>query len=645
MCGICGKINWRGAPDPEVVGRMNALLAHRGPDAGGLWTEGPVALGHRRLSIIDTSAAGTQPLHDRAGRYVIVFNGEIYNFQDIRRELAVQGATFATGTDTEVILEAYRCWGVECLARFVGMFAFALWDRERRTLFLARDRLGKKPLYYAERPAGFVFASETKALLADPEIEFGVDPAAFGQYLSLNYTLTSACMLRGVKKLPPGHWMLVSEPGTSGPVRYWNLADAFLNKSRYAGLAEAGEALQGLFADAVRLRMISDVPLGAFLSGGVDSSSVVAHMRALNADQGGETLTFSIGFREKDYDELREARFAADALGSEHTERVVEARVLEDLAAIAYHADEPLGDTSIIPMYHLARMTRERVTVALSGDGADEIFAGYETYVADRLHHLLGGLPGFARAALRGLAGILPVSHGKVSADYKIKRFCTGLGLPFAHAHCHWRTIFDEAEKLAAAHPDSGLRDVLADPRTTPGADPAAAFAAFDAEVASAHYLDRAMYVDIKTWLADDILVKVDRSTMAHGLEARAPYLDHRVVEFAAALPPEFKLKGFSKKHILRKSLRGRLPDAILDRKKAGFNSPISHWLHRDSELLERALESNRKNPFYDEGTIRELAAQHARKERDNSLKLFNCIMFHLWHDAFAQLKAHRHAP
>jgi len=469
-------------------------------------------------------------------------------------------------------------------------------------------------------------------------VEFGIDAVGFGQYLSLNYTLTSACMLRGVKKLSPGHYMLVDEQGVTGPVRYWDLSCAFMNKSSYASIGEAGEALQELFADAVRLRMISDVPLGAFLSGGVDSSSVVAHMCALNKNQGGRTLTFSCGFREKGYNELDEARFAAKALGAEHTDQYVKVPSLTDLAEIAYHADEPFADTSIIPMLSLARMTREHVTVALSGDGADELFAGYETYVADKLYHLLAWLPGCTKIGLRSLANALPASHGKISIDYKLKRFFGGLEYPFARAHYHWRQIFDDAQKFAVVHPDSGMQVELADSEN----DPAKDFAMFDAQVASGNYLDRAMYVDIKTWLVDDILVKVDRAAMACGLEVRTPYLDHRVVEFAASLPPAYKMKGLNKKHILRHSLRGRLPDAIIDRKKAGFNSPISVWLYQDASIMEQALESNRKNPFYEEGIIRELARQHSQREKDNSLKMFNFIMFHHWHNAFTQIKAQR---
>ncbi len=630
MCGICGKLSWGQEPDAGIVERMTGRLAHRGPDSGRVTALGPLVLGHRRLAIIDLSPAGDQPMSDVTGRYWLVFNGEIYNFAEIRTELEGLGSCFRSHSDSEVILESYKRWGVECLQRFNGMFAFALWDAESRRLFMARDRLGKKPLFYWPLPdGGVLFASELKALCEDPAVPRVIDPAALGQYLSLSYTLTYRPILAGVQKLPPGHYLVVEPGHPLRPRSYWDIAARFREKRRFASEGEAVEAVRSLFDDAVRLRLVSDVPLGMFLSGGVDSSAVCASMCRLQSPR--QVRTFSMGFREKTFSELDEARAVATFLGVDHREQIASDDAAELLPRIVFHADEPFADTSMIPMFLLAAFARQHVTVCLTGDGGDEVFAGYETYTADQLHHLAAWLPGWgARAAARVVDAALPVSHAKVSLDYKVRRFVQGLAYPSARAHYHWRTIFSEDEKRQLLEPEVWAEAVRE--------DPAERFLAYDAELHGCHYLDRAMYVDLKTWLVDDILVKADRATMAHGLEARAPMLDHRLVELAASLPVDMKVKGFRKKHLFKASQAGRLPRWVLTRKKVGFNSPISHWITTSFRDRFGALTYGERGGGGIEGIfqpefVHRLWREHETRRADHSLKLLAMINLQLWAD------------
>ena len=522
MCGICGKLSWTEPPDRTVVERMSTKIAHRGPDGEGIMDLGPVVLGHRRLAIIDLSAAANQPMSDVSGEYWIVSNGEIYNFLTLRQELIDRGAQFRTRSDTEVILEAYKHWGTDCLQRFNGMFAFALWDVQGRRLFLGRDRLGKKPLFYYLFPDGGIsFSSGLKSLCEDVRIPRILNPAGLNHFLSLNYTLTAETMIKGVQKLPAATFLVVEETKPPRQERYWDLAESFRNKRRFGSEAEAVDELRFLIDDAVRLRLISDVPLGVFLSGGIDSSTIVASMCQQHPPK--DVHSFSIGFKEKSYNELAEARGVADVLGVTHRDQVVLPNAMELLPRIAARTDEPFADTSIIPMYLLAEFSRQQVTVCLSGDGGDEVFAGYETYTADRLHHLARGVPSwFFQGLGRTFDRLWPVSYDKVSFDYKVRQFLEGAAYPPMRAHYHWRTIFSEEEKHALL-PGRLQRIMEADPFTH--------FSAFEQDVADCHYLDRGMYVDIKTWLVDDILVKADRATMAHALEGRAPFLDYRLVD------------------------------------------------------------------------------------------------------------------
>ena len=628
MCGIAGLLTWDTAADAQIVRTMTDRLAHRGPDAAGIAALGPLVLGHRRLSVIDVSESNNQPLFDASGTLAIAYNGEIYNFREVRRTLEQLGARFRTQGDTEVILEAYKAWGAGCLERFNGMFAFALWDAPRCRLFLARDRVGEKPLFYCELPGGgLVFASEPRALRAHPSAVGEVDPVGLAHYLVLNYTLGDHTLRRGLKRLPPGHFMLCEEGQPLTPRPYWDLAAVYRNKRRFASEQAAAEELLALVDDAVRLRLVSDVPLGAFLSGGVDSSAVAAAMaQALPAAQ---VHTFSMGFGVPSFDEVDTARAVANLLGLDHKDRVATLDPERTVQAMVWAADEPLADTSAIPTYLLAAFAREYVTVSLSGDGADECFAGYETYAADRLHRALAWLPrGLARASFRAADALLPVSFSKVSLDYKARHFLSELHLDSARAHASWRNIWSPDGQRDLMQP--AWREAIGSAQS----DPYEEFERHFAAVEGCHYIDQAGYVDIKTWLADDILVKVDRSTMAHSLEARAPLLDHRLVEFAAALPADWKLKGLRKKYLLRESQRGRLPDWVLDGRKQGFNAPVSQWFSGPLQDFARdTLSSPRLHAWVRPAAIETLWREHNGLRRDHGLKLFGLVCLALWLD------------
>jgi len=618
MCGICGWVSLERPPDPAIVQAMTDRMVHRGPDAGAVQTFGQAVLGHRRLAVIDLSTAANQPFSDPDGRFSMVFNGEIYNYREIRRELSAAGVAFRTQSDTEVVLESYRRWGTAFVDHLNGMFALAVWDSRDRRLVLARDRAGEKPLYYAESGHGLAFASELTALLAVPWVERRLDPAALGEYLSAGYVCGPRTMIVGIRQLPPAH-LLVVEPGRPlRPQRYWDLAAHFRHKRTDRSEAEAAEELRALIDDAVALRLVADVPVGAFLSGGIDSATIVAAMgRQLPSER---ILTFSAGFREKGFSEVPEAASMARWLGVCHSDQTVEPDMAATLGRIVRFGDVPLADTSLIPCYFLAEFARRRVTVALSGDGGDELLAGYETCVADRWRHWSRSAP---LSACHGLVdSLLPVSHGKVSFPYKIRQFLRGHALSAPRAHWFWRTLFDEAEKRSLIDADWS-RPVL-------DHDPFEPFGRAFAEVEDLAFLDQSLYVDIKTWLPDDILVKVDRATMAHSLESRAPFLDHRLMEFAAGLPVDWKLK----KYLLKQSQRGRLPPAVLKRPKKGFNAPVSHWFAGPLRELGRAvtLESGTRD-WFDRAVVTALWEEHETGRRDNGLKLFALTCLGLWHD------------
>jgi asparagine synthase (glutamine-hydrolysing) len=622
MCGIAGRLNYAsGAPvDPGALRSMARLLAHRGPDGEGVWSADEVGLAHRRLAIIDLSEAAAQPMASADGAIWITFNGEIYNFQDVRRELEGHGASFRSQSDTEVIIAAYQQWDVGCLERLRGMFAFAIWDGRRQRLLLARDRLGMKPLWYRTDADGIAFASEAKAFLAERAYVPDVDPEGISQYLTYQYVPAPASAFRSVRKLPPAHFLLV-ENGKLDIRRYWRLR--YEPKRRIREAAAADELVARL-REAVRLRLVSDVPLGAFLSGGLDSSAVVALMAQ---ETNRPVKTFSIGFDEPEYDELPYARMVAERYGTDHREFVVRPDAIQLLPKIVWHYGEPFADSSAIPTYCLAEHTRQHVTVALNGDGGDESFAGYERYLAHvaagRADHLPRPLRQVLAALTRRLGGhSMKWTKGvQLLAAYDVpreRRYAYGL----MHFQPELKAELCTPEFLASAG-GRDETDVILE-----------AYARSDAS----DFLDRTLDVDVNRYLPDDLLVKVDAATMAHGLEARSPLLDHPFMEFAASLPPELKLHGLVKKYIFKHAVAGLLPDVLINRRKMGFGVPIDHWFRGElggfasDVLLSRA---SIERGYFRPEVVRRLLEEHVAGIRAWHYQLWNLLVLELWHRAF----------
>lgn len=639
MCGIAGVFERSGGRvDLSALVAMTRTLVHRGPDAEGYFVNGPVeahpgasttdgagepevvpealpagsssvGLGHRRLSIIDL-AGGRQPLSDREGRYWVSFNGEIYGFRELRAELEARGHTFRTSSDTEVIVQAYDEWGLDFLPKLRGMFAFALWDEPRRRLVLARDRVGKKPLYYALSDGRLCFASELKALLARDDLDRTVDPAALSDYLSLGYVPAPRSIFRAVAKLPAGHFAVCT--ADSFEVRsYWDLelhADDQLTEDA------AEERFLELLDEATRLRMISDVPLGAFLSGGVDSSAVVSAMSRLSDRP---VVTNSISFSESDYDEAAHARRVAELLGTEHHEFTVTPEAVPVVETLAWHYDEPFADSSAVPTYYVSQMARRTVTVALSGDGGDEAFAGYRRYRTDAKQRA------FRRYLPSAVAGLLsPVAP-------KGRAFLAQLARDPVEAYCHELSAWRGDEKAAVLSPT--LRRELTGHRTSD------VFRRHHDAAPADDALGRLLYLDVKTYLCDDILVKVDRASMAVSLEVRAPLLDHELLEFAGTVPSAWKLRGDEGKAVMKRALTRRLPQDLLYRSKMGFGVPVTDWLR--GELREYARDLVLDGPataaWLDRGFLVGVWEAHQRGERDASFALWTVLVLNLWHRRF----------
>ncbi len=624
MCGIAGWIDYQ-APRVEVerlLEQMKRAVWHRGPDDDGSYVDEQAAIGMQRLAIIDL-AGGRQPMANEDGTIWIVFNGEIYNYPELRPQLEARGHRFSTRSDTEAILHLYEDLGDECPAALEGMFAFCLWDTRRRRALLARDRLGKKPLFYTTALGGLLFGSELKALLCHPHLAREIDLESLNTYLALNYTLAPRTMLRAVRQLRPGH-RLVYQAGRLVEEPYW--------EPQGGGPPPAApvEEFTALLEQAVRKRLLADVPLGAFLSGGIDSSTVVALMQQAIREP---VRTFCLAFDEATWGEQRYAARVARHLGTAHTEVAVPAnqaqRLVSELPAIVQALDEPHGDTSAIPMYYLCRATRQAVTVALSGDGGDEVLAGYETYLADRLLPLYRLIPRPVRTGVIARAArALPPSGQKLALDEMLRRFVAGAELDADRAHFTWRCIFDAPSRARLL---AGDARAVAE-RHDPFADSLALCPNLD----TFQGVQRFMYYDLRTWLANDILVKVDRTSMAHSLEVRAPFLDHRLVELAFRLPPRWQLHGLQKKYILKQAMRGRLPDDILFRRKRGFSAPVGSWLAGPLRDLVDAAVVRRPGgplPYFEPRALQDLAARHDAGAADCALQLWGLLVFHLWHD------------
>jgi asparagine synthase (glutamine-hydrolysing) len=619
VTGAPGTAGSGGAVRRETVERMTRALAHRGPDDDGFHVKGPVGLGHRRLSIIGL-ATGHQPIFTADGRLAIVFNGEIYNYKALRRELEARGHRFRTETDTEAILLAYREWGTDSVRRLRGMFAYAIWDEGERTLFLARDRLGIKPLYVAWDGKTLRFGSEIKAILEDPEMRATLDPLALDEYLTYLYVPAPRSIFREIRKLRPGHWLRVTERGTEER-EYWDLV---IRPGPPRSEEETAEGVLAALEESVAAHLMSEVPLGAFLSGGIDSSAVVGAMARLT---GRPVRTASIGFREAAYDELPFARRVAAAFGTDAHERTVEARAADILDRLTWHYDEPFADSSMVPTWYVSEVARERVTVALSGDGGDENFAGYRRMRIDALENRIrASLPRWAR---RGV--LAPVAAAYPKADrlprlFRGKTLLTNLSLTPERAYHNTMRWFTPAMKARLYRP--ALRAAVGshDPfsvqeeyfRRSEGWDP----------------LSRIQYVDFKTYLPDDILAKVDRASMAHSLEVRVPLLDHLFVEHVAAIPAAMKLKRGEGKHIFKRALRGLVPDEVLTRKKMGFSVPLDRWFRGD---LRRPFEERVLAPgswsesLLEPAAIRRLWDEHQRGARDHSYGLWALLVLEHW--------------
>lgn len=626
MCGILGKVynQYERRVQPEALAGMCATLTHRGPDDEGFYLNGNVGLAMRRLSIIDVNT-GKQPIHNEDRTIWTVYNGEIYNFQDLRRDLEASGHRFYTHTDTEVIVHLYEQRGVDFVRHINGMFAIAVWDESQRQLILARDRLGIKPLFFAQLPDCLLFASEIKAILADG-LQPTIDLQALSHYLSLLYIPAPRTIYREIRKLEAGH-MLIWRSDQIAVRRYWDLRGTRPSVVAGRSLADIQAELRGLLSDAVRCHLVSDVPLGAFLSGGLDSSTVVALMRQTHS---GPVKTFSIGFQDPSYNELHYARLVAERFDTDHTELTVTPDVADVVARLVYYFDEPFADSSAIPTYYLSQLTRQHVTVALGGDGGDEVFAGYITYQADKLARLYNRLPGLLTHRLvPALVHRLPVSDGKVSLDFKARRFVDHALLEPGRRHYAWKAFFDDALKRAVLS-----SDVLA--ALNASLDSYPVFQRYYEKASQYDLLNAFLYVDAAVYLPDDILVKVDRMSMAHSLEVRVPLLDHRVVEFVFGLPGRLKMPGFRLKHLLRETMRGVLPQQTLRRPKGGFNVPISAWLkHELRPLVQEYLAPNRirqQGIFNPQGVSR-LVSDHVKGQANYSHNIWALLVFTLWHE------------
>ena len=629
MCGIVGVLLSGGAHVEEAhLIRMTRTLAHRGPDAEGVYCHGPVGLGHRRLSILDLSDLGRQPLGSADGKLWITFNGEIYNFQEIRSDLMALGHRFVSQTDTEVILHAYAEWGEACLERLNGMFAFGLWDENQQSLWLVRDRLGVKPLFVAHTPHGLVFGSEIKALLASPWVSREVDHRALAYFLALNYTPAPYTLFKNVRQVMPGQWLKVTATGQVATRNYW---DFCFHEGEDRGEAAYAKELSGLLESSVSQRLVSDVPLGVFLSGGVDSSTVAWWM---NHAMHEPVKSFSVHFGEKSFDEDVYAKTVAEHIGAQHHQQLVRAEAAELLPAIVAHAEEPTADSSMVAVYYLCKSAREHVTVALSGDGADEIFAGYETYAANRLLGLWRRLPGFLRrGVITPLIHALPHQDAKMNLPMKLRRFLSGAERPDEEAHASWRMIFDETARQRVLAPLWSEQDVRADVL-----DLYRDVFRQAAQAGATHPLNRQLYVDTRFYLPNDMLVKVDRMSMMHALEVREPMLDYRLVEFSGRLPPHYKLRGLNhKKYLLKKVMSGKLPHHILHRKKAGFNVPNARWMKKE---LRPFVTAHLHHPAVadmgmDPAAVRSLLEEHFQEKADHSHQLWGLLTLSLWWQKF----------
>lgn len=623
MCGLAGFFRLQTTPNRDAhaswLVNMGDAIRHRGPDAGGTYMDSSIALVHRRLSILDLSDAGNQPMMSASGRFIIAFNGEIYNYRELRENLRENGVRFRTQTDTEVLLELYERKRERCLDDLNGMFAFAIWDTESRELFLARDRLGKKPLYYNHTSKTFTFGSEIKALLQLPFIKPEVSPEAVKDFFFYQYIPDPKTIYKNLHKLLPGHW-LRTDGRKAEMGQYW---DVRFDGASHASVESIEEGLYELIDDAVKLRMISDVPLGAFLSGGVDSSAIVGLM-AGHASR--PVTTCSIGFDSKSFDEVCYAKQVAELFATDHHEFTVKDNVASNLESIARFFDEPFADPSFVPTFFVSQLARQQVTVALAGDGGDENFAGYSKYRTDDLENRIRRLfPGALRRnifpSLASLASLIPYQPAQ-RAQTLLNTLAVSPEQGFYLTNSFFRP--EIWNRIVGQDLDLQTRDY----------DPGEMTRQYYRNAPAEDHLSRILYTDIKTYLPGDILVKVDRMSMANSLETRAPLLDYRVVEYAASIPSKLKLKGNEKKFVLKDTFGRLLPDDILYRKKMGFSVPLADWLSSELRPLAKTFFENGSSElgqFFDMSAVSQLWQTHLRGDWRFTQELWSLLAFGLW--------------
>jgi asparagine synthase (glutamine-hydrolysing) len=627
MCGICGKIYHTidKKVDKALIKKMSSVLTHRGPDDEGVYVKNNVGLGHKRLSILDLSPAGHQPMSNEDGSIWIVFNGEVYNFLDLREELQKKGHTFVSQTDTETIIHLYEEKGIECVQDLRGMFAFALWDENKQRLFCVRDRAGKKPLVYARTKDALLFASEIKSLLIDPSIKKDIDCTAVHHFLTYQYIPSPQTGFTSIKKLPPAH-ILIYERGTITIKRYWNVS--YQKKLHLPSVKDYGERFRDIFQEAVKIRLRSDVPLGAFLSGGIDSSLVVAVMSGLMNQP---VKTFSIGFKEESYDETPFARIIAEKYATDHHEFFVKPNAIEVLPKLVWYYNEPFADSSAIPTYYVSRMTREHVTVALNGDGGDESFAGYERYVADKLADYYRRVPSFIREGIiRRAIDKLPHSTNRRNFLRRLKRFVKGISEIPERRYVRWICFFDNEMKNDLY--TSSFKE------RTKGIDSVDLTVNWYKKADAEKFIDKTLFVDVMSYLPEDLLVKVDIASMANSLEARSPFLDHKVMEFAASLPADLKLRGMETKYLLKHTFADMIPPEIVQRRKMGFGVPLDVWFRKDLKEMAYDLLLDKRcteRGYFKKEALQRLLDEHVSEQYDHSYRIWALLFLELWHTMF----------
>lgn len=621
MCGICGFMSSGkfSISKQDIILNMLEAIHHRGPDDKGFLIKEDVALGIARLSIIDL-ISGHQPIHNEDSSIWIVCNGEIYNFPELKNNLSEKGHIFYTKTDTEVIIHLYEEYGRDCVNKLNGMFAFAILDSNKSELFLARDRFGIKPLYYADFNGQFIFASEIKAILKFPDFKRELDFVAMDQYFTFEYVPAPRSIFKSIKKLPAAH-TLVYKNNNFYINKYWDIN--FLKKFNFTSEKETEERLLELLKSVIKRHLFSDVPLGIFLSGGIDSSAITALTSILS---GKKINTFSIGFSEESFDETKHIQQISKLYNTKHYHRIFEFKDLFGLLPEAGRfLDEPLGDASFFPTYLLSKFAKQNITVALSGEGGDELFAGYPTYQAHNLAGYYRLIPAFIRAnIIERLVMALPVSIDDFSFDFKTKRFISSASLPVSMRHIEWMGSFNRQDKTELYADD--LKVILEKENSLNGEDD------YFNNVSSGGILDKLQYFDIKTYLQDDLLVKTDRASMANSLEVRVPYLDYELAEFVFSLPPYLRLNKFKTKYIFKKAVRSLLPENIINRKKKGFGIPVAVWLKKElKEFILEVLNKDNKMKLFNQLYIKNLLYQHFSGNIDNRKKIWTLFMFELW--------------